>query len=37
MILPENKAAQVFWANQGRAYRSDILLYSFINGEDANI
>jgi ribosomal protein S18 acetylase RimI-like enzyme len=37
MILPENKAAQVFWANQGWAYRSDILLYSFINGEDANI
>ncbi|TVP42656.1 MAG: GNAT family N-acetyltransferase, partial [Halomonas sp.] len=34
MILPENKAAQKFWANQGWAYRSDILLYSFINGNE---
>lgn len=37
MILPENEAAQTFWASQGWAYRSDILLYSFINGEDSNI
>ncbi|BBI63189.1 GNAT family N-acetyltransferase [Vreelandella sulfidaeris] len=37
MILPENKAAQKFWANQGWAYRSDILLYSFVNGDDPNV
>ncbi len=37
MILPENEAAQRFWASQGWAYRSDILLYSFVNGENANI
>lgn len=37
MILPENKAAQEFWASQGWACRSDILLYSFINGGDLNI
>lgn len=37
MILPENEAAQNFWANQGWAYRSDILLYSFVNGDNSNI
>lgn len=37
MILPENEAAQMFWANQGWAYRSDILLYSFVNGDDPNV
>ncbi|WP_447043720.1 GNAT family N-acetyltransferase [Vreelandella sp. H-I2] len=37
MILPENEAAQTFWANQGWAYRSDILLYSFVNGDDPNV
>ncbi|OWV30810.1 GCN5 family acetyltransferase [Halomonas campaniensis] len=37
MILPENEAAQQFWSNQGWAYRSDILLYSFVNGDNANI
>ncbi|WP_386079143.1 GNAT family N-acetyltransferase [Vreelandella sp. F11] len=36
MILPENEAAQQFWSNQGWAYRSDILLYSFVNGDNAN-
>lgn len=37
MILPENEAAQNFWANQGWAYRSDILLYSFVNGDNHNV
>ena len=37
MILPENKAAQKFWANQGWAYRSDILLYSYVNGDNHNV
>jgi N-acetylglutamate synthase len=37
MILPENEAAQQFWANQGWAYRSDILLYSFVNGDNQNV
>ncbi|MBT2785531.1 MULTISPECIES: GNAT family N-acetyltransferase [unclassified Halomonas] len=37
MILPENKAAQKFWASQGWAYRSDILLYSFVNGDNHNV
>lgn len=37
MILPENVAAQKFWANQGWAYRSDILLYSFVNGDNQNV
>ena len=37
MILPENEAAQKFWANQGWAYRSDILLYSFVNGDNHNV
>lgn len=37
MILPENEAAQQFWANQGWAYRSDILLYSFVNGDNHNV
>ncbi|MBS3669411.1 GNAT family N-acetyltransferase [Vreelandella boliviensis] len=37
MILPENEAAQQFWSNQGWAYRSDILLYSFVNGDNHNI
>ncbi len=37
MILPENEAAQTFWANQGWAYRSDILLYSFVKGDNSNI
>lgn len=37
MILPENEAAQQFWANQGWAYRPDILLYSFVNGENHNV
>ncbi|MCD1584537.1 GNAT family N-acetyltransferase [Halomonas sp. IOP_14] len=37
MILPENEAAQTFWANQGWAYRSDILLYSFVNGDNENV
>lgn len=37
MILPENQAAKKFWANQGWACRSDILLYSFINGSDQNV
>ncbi|RBI66925.1 GNAT family N-acetyltransferase [Vreelandella sulfidaeris] len=37
MILPENRAAQKFWANQGWAYRSDILLYSFVNGDNQNV
>jgi len=37
MILPENRAAQKFWANQGWAYRSDILLYSYVNGDDPNV
>lgn len=37
MILPENEAAQNFWANQGWAYRSDILFYSFVNGDNSNI
>lgn len=37
MILPENEAAQKFWANQGWAYRSDILLYSYVNGDNSNI
>ncbi|UEQ02666.1 GNAT family N-acetyltransferase [Halomonas profundus] len=37
MILPENEAAQKFWAHQGWAYRSDILLYSFVNGDNHNV
>ena len=37
MILPENEAAQTFWASQGWAYRSDILLYSFVNGDNHNV
>ncbi|GEN27124.1 N-acetyltransferase [Halovibrio variabilis] len=37
MILPENEAAKKFWANQGWACRSDIQLYSFINGDDQNV
>ncbi|GGW52610.1 MAG: GNAT family N-acetyltransferase [Halomonas meridiana] len=37
MILPENEAAQRFWASQGWAYRSDILLYSFVNGDNHNV
>tara|TARA_R110002051_G_scaffold122152_1_gene195288 strand:+ start:225 stop:686 length:462 start_codon:yes stop_codon:yes gene_type:complete len=37
MILPENEDAQKFWANQGWAYRSDILLYSFVNGDNHNV
>jgi|TARA_R110001599_G_scaffold19701_1_gene75218 ribosomal protein S18 acetylase RimI-like enzyme len=37
MILPENEAAQTFWASQGWAYRSDILLYSFVNGDNQNV
>ncbi|MGP9766637.1 GNAT family N-acetyltransferase [Halomonas sp. AOP13-D3-9] len=37
MILPENEAAKKFWTNQGWACRSDILLYSFINGSDQNV
>lgn len=37
MILPENEVAQKFWANQGWACRSDILLYSFVNGDNSNI
>nr|WP_290698114.1 GNAT family N-acetyltransferase [Halomonas sp. UBA3074] len=37
MILPENDAAQTFWASQGWAYRSDILLYSFVNGDNQNV
>ncbi|MGY0553274.1 GNAT family N-acetyltransferase [Vreelandella sp. 2A-K22] len=37
MILPENEDAQKFWANQGWAYRSDILLYAFVNGDNHNV
>ena len=37
MILPENEAAQTFWASQGWVCRSDILLYSFVNGDDPNV
>ncbi|MBT2785527.1 GNAT family N-acetyltransferase [Halomonas sp. ISL-106] len=37
MILPQNKAAQKFWASQGWAYRSDVLLYSFVSGDNLNI
>lgn len=37
MILPENEAAQTFWASQGWVYRSDILLYSFVNGDNLNV
>ena len=35
MILPENEAAQR--RSQGWAYRSDILLYSFVNGDNHNV
>ncbi|EHJ92499.1 GNAT family N-acetyltransferase [Vreelandella boliviensis] len=37
MILAQNETAKQFWANQGWACRSDILLYSFINGDDQNV
>jgi len=37
MILPENEAAKQFWANQGWACRSDIQLYSFVNGDNPNV
>ncbi|WP_251048417.1 GNAT family N-acetyltransferase [Halomonas sp. ISL-56] len=37
MILAENETARQFWANQGWACRSDIQLYSFINGDDQNV
>ena len=36
MILAENEAAKSFWANQGWACRSDILLYSFVNSDNQN-
>lgn len=37
MILPENEAAKKFWIKQGWACRADILLYSFVNGDNHNV
>lgn len=37
MILPENETAKQFWASQGWACRSDIQLYSFVNGDNPNV
>lgn len=37
MILPDNETARQFWANQGWACRSDIQLYSFVNGDNHNV
>ncbi|SER90313.1 Ribosomal protein S18 acetylase RimI [Vreelandella subterranea] len=37
MILPENEAAKQFWASQGWMCRSDIQLYSFVNGDNPNV
>ncbi|MEC4766588.1 GNAT family N-acetyltransferase [Halomonas sp. CUBES01] len=37
MILPENETAKQFWASQGWACRSDIQLYSFVNGNNPNV
>ncbi|NYS59595.1 MULTISPECIES: GNAT family N-acetyltransferase [Vreelandella] len=37
MIMAENETARQFWASQGWACRSDIQLYSFINGNNQNV
>lgn len=37
MILPENETAKQFWASQGWICRSDIQLYSFVNGDNPNV
>ncbi|MCO7247546.1 GNAT family N-acetyltransferase [Halomonas sp. Mc5H-6] len=37
MILPENEAAKQFWVSQGWMCRSDIKLYSFVNGDNPNV
>lgn len=36
MILVENEAGKRFWARQGWEFRTDIALYSFINGDRPN-
>lgn len=36
MILVENEAGKRFWSNLGWAFRTDIALYSFINGGGPN-